>query len=52
MAKQVEKEKLRLALRETREKENEGKSPADALGDYPKLLDDLHVNMVSSGAQA
>jgi general secretion pathway protein F len=52
VSKQVEKEKLRLALRETREKVNEGKSLADALADYPKLFNDLYVNMVRAGEQA
>lgn len=52
VSKQVEKEKLRLALRETREKVNEGKNLADALSDYPKLFNDLYVNMVRAGEQA
>ena len=52
VSKQVEKEKLRLALRETKEKVNEGKNLADALADYPKLFNDLYVNMVRAGEQA
>ena len=52
VSKQVEKEKLRLALREIREKVNEGKSLGDALADYPKMFGDLYVNMVRAGEQA
>ncbi len=52
VSKQVEKEKLRLALREVREKVNEGKNLADALGDYPNMFGDLYVNMVRAGEQA
>lgn len=52
VSKQVEKEKLRLALREIREKVNEGKSLADAMGEYPKIFGDLYVNMVRAGEQA
>ena len=52
VSRQVEKEKLRLALREAREKVNEGKTLADALGDYPNLFNDLYVNMVRAGEQA
>jgi len=52
LAEQVEKEKLRLVLREVREKVNEGSSLADALGHYPSVFSSLFVNMVRAGEQA
>jgi len=52
LAEQVEKEKLRLVLREVREKVNEGSSLADALGGYPVVFSSLYVNMVRAGEQA
>jgi len=52
VSRQTEKEKLRLALREIREKVNEGKNLGDALADYPKMFGDLYVNMVRAGEQA
>ena len=52
LAEQVEKEKLRLVLREVREKVNEGSNLADALGAYPKVFSSLYVNMVRAGEQA
>lgn len=52
VSRQTEKEKLRLALREIREKVNEGKNLGDALADYPAMFGDLYVNMVRAGEQA
>lgn len=52
LAEQVEREQLRLVLREVREKVNEGSSLGDALGDYPKVFSPLYVNMVRAGEQA
>ncbi|MCO4771711.1 MAG: type II secretion system inner membrane protein GspF [Deltaproteobacteria bacterium] len=52
VSRQTEKEKLRIALREIREKVNEGKNLADALEDYPGMFGDLYVNMVRAGEQA
>ena len=52
LAEQVEKEEFRLVLREVREKVNEGSSLADALKAYPKIFNNLYVNMVKAGEQA
>jgi general secretion pathway protein F len=52
LAEQVEKEKLKLVLREVREKINEGSSLADALEGYPSIFSVLFVNMVRAGEQA
>jgi len=49
---QTENEKLRIILSEVRGKVNEGTSLADALADYPKVFDNVFVNMVSAGEQS
>lgn len=46
---QVEKESLQAALDDIRRKVNEGTSFAQALGDHPKIFDDLYINMVRAG---
>ncbi|MCP4871009.1 MAG: type II secretion system inner membrane protein GspF [Proteobacteria bacterium] len=52
LAEQVEKERFRIILREIREKVNEGSTLADALKGYPKVFNNLYVNMVRAGEQA
>ncbi|MCR9204552.1 MAG: type II secretion system inner membrane protein GspF [Halobacteriovoraceae bacterium] len=49
---QTENEKLRVILSEVRGKVNEGTSLAKALGDYPKVFDNVFVNMVDAGEQS
>jgi len=46
---QVDSERLKQILTETRERVNEGSSLADALAEHPKLFSDLFVNMVRAG---
>jgi len=46
---QVEHQKLKAALTQTRDKVNEGTSLADALKAHPKIFEDLYVNMVAAG---
>lgn len=46
---QVEKEDLRNALTNTRDKVNEGVAFNDALRAHPKIFSDLFVNMVAAG---
>jgi general secretion pathway protein F len=49
LADQTEKEDLRRALTQTRDKVNEGISLADALRAHPKIFNPLYVNMVAAG---
>lgn len=46
---QTENPRLRVTLSEIRQKVNEGSSLARALGDYPKIFDNVYVNMVDAG---
>jgi general secretion pathway protein F len=46
---QVDHQKLKAALTQTRDKVNEGTSLADALKAHPKIFEDLYVNMVAAG---
>ncbi len=46
---QVEKDDLRNALTNTRDKVNEGVAFNDALRAHPKIFSDLYVNMVAAG---
>jgi general secretion pathway protein F len=52
LSEQVDKERFRIILREIREKVNEGSTLGDALGAYPKVFNNLYVNMVRAGEQA
>lgn len=49
MIEQVENPKLRVVLAEVRDKVNEGASLADSMKGYPKIFNDLYVNMVRAG---
>jgi general secretion pathway protein F len=49
---QTDNAKLRVILSEVRGKVNEGVSLAQALGDYPKVFDNVYVNMVEAGEQS
>ncbi|MEC7276221.1 MAG: type II secretion system inner membrane protein GspF [Bdellovibrionota bacterium] len=49
---QTEHPKLKVILSEIRGKVNEGTSLASALGDYPKVFDNVYVNMVEAGEQS
>lgn len=46
---QTDNPKLRVVLSEVRGKVNEGSSLAKALGDYPKVFNNVYVNMVEAG---
>lgn len=46
---QVDSERLKSILTQTRERVNEGSSLADALAEHPKVFTGLYVNMVRAG---
>lgn len=46
---QTDNPRLKITLSEIRQKVNEGSSLAQALGDYPKIFDNVYVNMVEAG---
>jgi general secretion pathway protein F len=46
---QTDNPNLKITLSEIRQKVNEGSSLAKALGDYPKIFDNVYVNMVDAG---
>ena len=46
---QVEDQNLRLVLSDLRQKVNEGASLAKALGDHPKVFNNIYINMVEAG---
>jgi general secretion pathway protein F len=49
---QTDHPKLKVILSEIRGKVNEGTSLAKAFGDYPKVFDNVYVNMVEAGEQS
>ena len=49
---QTEHPRMKLVLSEIRQKVNEGSSLAKALGEYPKVFDNVYVNMVEAGEQS
>lgn len=46
---QTENQRLKVVLSEVRGKVNEGSSLAKALSDYPKIFNNVYVNMVEAG---
>jgi general secretion pathway protein F len=46
---QSDNPRLKITLSEIRQKINEGSSLAQALSDYPKIFDNVYVNMVEAG---
>jgi len=46
---QTDNPRLKITLSEIRQKVNEGTSLAGALADYPKIFDNVYVNMVEAG---
>jgi general secretion pathway protein F len=46
---QVDNETLRVILAGVKQKVNEGATLADALGEHPKIFNNVYVNMVQSG---
>ncbi len=46
---QVENPTLRLVLGEVKQKVNEGSSLSKALSDYPRIFDNVYINMVDAG---
>ena len=49
---QTEHPRMKLVLSEVRQKVNEGSSLAKAIGEYPKVFDNVYVNMVEAGEQS
>jgi general secretion pathway protein F len=49
---QAEKPKLKVVLSKVREKVTEGAPLADAMGDHPRIFDELFVQMVSAGERS
>ena len=49
---QTEHPRMKLILSEVRQKVNEGSSLAEALGGYPKVFDNVYINMVEAGEQS
>ncbi len=49
---QCENPKLKVVLSEIRQKVNEGSSLAAAFADYPKIFNNIYVNMVEAGEQS
>ncbi|MBI3768005.1 MAG: type II secretion system inner membrane protein GspF [Deltaproteobacteria bacterium] len=49
LADQTEREHLRRAIVQIRERVTEGRALADALGEHPRLFSPLYVNMVRAG---
>ncbi len=49
---QTENKNLRIILSEVKQKVNEGSSLANALKDYPKVFNNVFVNMVDAGEQS
>jgi general secretion pathway protein F len=49
---QTENKTLRIVLSEVKQKVNEGSSLAQALKDYPKVFNNVFVNMVDAGEQS
>jgi general secretion pathway protein F len=49
---QSEKNKLKVALSEIKEKVSEGSSLADAMKEHPSIFDDLYVQMIRAGEKA
>jgi general secretion pathway protein F len=46
---QTDNPRLKITLSEIRQKVNEGTSLAKALSDYPKIFDNVYINMVDAG---
>ena len=46
---QTDNPTLKITLSEIKQKVNEGSSLAKALGDYPKIFDNVYINMVEAG---
>ncbi|MGZ3788698.1 MAG: type II secretion system inner membrane protein GspF [Bacteriovorax sp.] len=46
---QTDNPRLKITLSEIRQKVNEGSSLAKALSDYPKIFDNVYINMVDAG---
>jgi len=46
---QTENQRLKVVLSEVKQKVNEGSSLAKALSDYPKIFNNVYVNMVEAG---
>ena len=49
---QAEKNKLKVALSEIKEKVSEGSTLADAMKEHPGIFDDLYIHMIRAGERA
>ena len=49
---QTDNPQLQIVLSEVKQKVNEGSSLAQALGDYPKVFNNVYINMVDAGEQS
>ena len=49
---QTENARMKIVLSEVRQKVNEGSSLAKALTGYPKIFDNVYINMVEAGEQS
>jgi len=49
---QTENPKLKIILAEIRQKVSEGKPLSESFGDYPKVFNNVYVNMVEAGEQS
>ena len=49
---QTENARMKIVLSEVRQKVNEGSSLASALTGYPKIFDNVYINMVEAGEQS
>lgn len=49
---QTDNPHLRVILSDVRQKVNEGSSLSDAIAEYPKVFDNVYINMVDAGEQS
>ena len=52
LVEQTENARMKIVLSEVRQKVNEGSSLASALTGYPKIFDNVYINMVEAGEQS
>jgi general secretion pathway protein F len=49
LSNQVENDKLKIILKETKQKVNEGGTIADAFSEHPKIFPPIYINMIKAG---
>ncbi len=52
LVEQTEKAKLKIVLSQIKEKVNEGVPLADAMGEHPRIFDELYVQMIRAGEKS